>query len=205
MTGPGNVGMGPGPLAADPAAISFKTAEDVLLLAAGRPDMIACLEAVAALGLPDCWIGAGFVRAPVWDALHGYSEPTPLDDIDVVYFDPDSGDTREKPAETALAKALPLPWSVINQARMHLYNEDPPYRDTGDALANWLETATAVALRLNPSGRLELLAPHGLEDLFALRVRPTPRAREARMEAYRARLERKKWQEKWPRLIVDWD
>lgn len=190
--------------ASAPSEIPFKTAEDILLLAARRPDMIACLEAVAALGLPDCWIGAGFVRAPVWDALHGYEEPTPLDDIDVVYFDPESHDEREAPAKAALAKALPQPWSVINQARMHLYNEDPPYRDTGDALANWLETATAVALRLNPAGRLELLAPHGLGDLFALRVRPTPRARETKLEAYRGRLKRKRWQEKWPRLTVEW-
>ena len=188
-----------------PEAASFRTAEDVLLLAAGRPDMLACLEAVAALGLPDCWIGAGFVRAPVWDALHGYRAPTPLGDIDVVFFDPASGDTRETPAEEAMARALPgLPWSVHNQARMHLYNEDPPYRDTAEALANWLETPTAVALRLNERGRLELLAPHGLDDLFALRVRPTPRAREARLDAYRARLKRKRWQETWPRLTVDW-
>ena len=189
---------------ADPSQIPFQSAEDILLMSARRPDMLACLEAVAALGLPDCWIGAGFVRAAVWDALHGYSEPTPLEDIDVVYFDPDSGDTREKPAEAALARALPRPWSVYNQARMHLYNEDPPYRDTAEALANWLETATAVALRLTEAGRLELLAPHGLEDLFALRVRPTPRAREARLAAYRERLKRKRWQERWPRLTIDW-
>ena len=183
----------------------FQGPEDILLLAARRPDMLACLEAVAALGLPDCWIGAGFVRAPVWDALHSYSEPTPLADIDVVYFDPDSGDAREKPAEAALAQVLPdRPWSVINQARMHLDNEDPPYRDTAEALANWLETATAVALRLDPVGKLQLLAPHGLEDLFGLRVRPTPRAREARLDAYRDRLRRKRWQETWPRLTVDW-
>ena len=187
-----------------PEALSFRSAEDILLMAARRPDMVACLKAVAALGLPDCWIGAGFVRSPVWDALHGYREPTPLDDIDVVFFDPETADEREKPAEAALARVLPRPWSVHNQARMHLYNEDPPYRDTAEALANWLETPTAVALRLNDAGRLELLAPHGLDDLFNLRVRPTPRARETKLQAYRERLKRKRWQERWPRLRVDW-
>ena len=197
--------MGLQGMAADPAANPLKTAEDILLLAAGRPDMVACLEAVAALGLPDCWIGAGFVRAPVWDALHGYRAPTPLDDVDVVFFDPDSRDEREAPAEAALARALPgHNWSVHNQARMHLHNQDPPYRDTAEALSCWLETATAVALRLNAEGRLELLAPHGLADLFGLRVRPTPHARANKLEAYRARLERKRWLDKWPRLTVDW-
>lgn len=164
---------------------------------------MACLEAVAALGLPDCWIGAGFVRAPVWDALHGYAEPTPLGDIDVIFFDPDSAEAREAPAEAALARALPgLPWSVRNQARMHLHNDDPPYRDTADALSKWLETATAVALRLGPSG-LEILAPHGLDDLYGLRVRPTPHARAHRMAAYLERLERKGWRDKWPKLTVE--
>ena len=33
--------------ASAPSEIPFKTAEDILLLAARRPDMIACLEAVA--------------------------------------------------------------------------------------------------------------------------------------------------------------
>ena len=30
------------------------------------------LERVAQLGLPDCWIAAGFVRNAVWDVLHGW-------------------------------------------------------------------------------------------------------------------------------------
>ena len=36
-------------------------------LIAGQPWRRRALEAVAALDLPDGWIGAGFVRAPVWD------------------------------------------------------------------------------------------------------------------------------------------
>ncbi|WP_404943225.1 nucleotidyltransferase family protein, partial [Pseudomonas sp. DP16D-T1] len=31
------------------------------------------LEIVRSLNLPDCWIGAGFVRNAVWDHLHGRS------------------------------------------------------------------------------------------------------------------------------------
>lgn len=199
MTGSGNGGLA----RTDGVSRTFRTPEDLLALAAGRPDMMACLEAVAALGLADCWIGAGFVRAPVWDALHGYDEPTPLGDIDVIFFDPVSAEAREAPAEAALSEALPgLPWSVRNQARMHLHNGDPPYRDTADALSKWLETATAVALRLGPSG-LEILAPHGLDDLYGLRVRPTPHARAHRMGPYLDRLARKGWQERWPKLTVE--
>ena len=207
MTGSGNDGLSPGEgreTAESNASGGFRTADDLLALAAGRPDMMACLQAVAALDLPDCWIGAGFARAPVWDVLHGYRTPTPLGDIDVVFFDPDSDRECEAEAEAALSGALPgLLWSVHNQARMHHHNGDAPYRDTGDALAHWLETPTAVALRLGTDGRPELLAPFGLDDLYGLQLRPTPHARAHRLKAYRERLDRKGWAKIWPKLTVD--
>jgi uncharacterized protein len=46
-----------------------------------------CLEAVESLGLPDWYIAAGFLRNAIWDALHDKSERTPLNDVDVVYYD----------------------------------------------------------------------------------------------------------------------
>jgi hypothetical protein len=171
--------------------------------------MMAALGAVAGLGLPDAWIGAGFLRGAVWDRLHGYGSRTPLDDIDVVYFDPETLDpAAELALETRLGGLLPgLPWEVRNQARMHLRNGDAPYRSSADALAHWLETPTAVALRLNDGGDLELLAPLGTEDLLDLVVRPTPHARrhEHRLAAYRERVTRKNWPAKWPKMRVIWE
>ena len=110
----------------------------------------AALAAVADLGLPDGWIGAGFLRTPVWDRLHGKNTATPLDDLDVVFFDPSNLDpATEARLEARLRAAQPgLNWQVRNQARMHLRNGDRPYRSTADALRHWLETPTAVALRL---------------------------------------------------------
>ncbi len=180
---------------------------DILALVAADAWMMAALTAVAGLGLPDAWIGAGFLRGAVWDRLHGFGSRTPLDDIDVVYFDPEACDPAAEAAlERRLEARLPgLPWSVKNQARMHLRNGDAPYRDSADALAHWLETPTAVALRLNPGGDLELLAPLGTEDLLGLIVRPTPHARahKHRLAAYRERLESKNWPAKWPKLRVE--
>lgn len=46
---------------------------------------IKLLQAVASLGLPDCYVAAGFVRNAVWDYLHNYTG-TALSDIDVVYY-----------------------------------------------------------------------------------------------------------------------
>ena len=179
---------------------------DILALVAADGWMMAALAGVAELGLPDCWIGAGFLRGAVWDRLHGYASRTPLDDIDVVYFDPKTRDpAAERALERRLGEDLPgLPWSVKNQARMHLRNGDAPYGSSADALAHWLETPTAVALRLNDAGGPELLAPLGTRDLLDLVVRPTPHARthEHRLAAYRARLESKNWPARWPKLRV---
>ncbi len=72
------------------AMACLKTDADILALAAGDAWMMGALEAIAALGLPDAWIGAGFLRGAVWDRLHGYAERTPLDDIDGIYFDPET-------------------------------------------------------------------------------------------------------------------
>lgn len=163
---------------------------------------MAMLRAVARLGLRDCWIGAGFVRNLVWDRLHGYAEATPLNDIDVLYFDPsDRSRASEQLLEARLRRAMPRePWSVRNQARMHRRNKDAPYRCACHALSFWAETPTAVAVGLR-GGRLDLIAPFGTADLMGLTVRPTPRFRH-KMAVYRARVAGKDWPALWPNLKV---
>lgn len=173
---------------------------------AADPWRMGCLEAVAALALPDGWIGAGFLRTLVWDRLHGFAAPTPLADVDVIFFEANAGPEGEAGIEAALRARLPaVPWSARNQARMHERNGDPPYRNTGDALAHWLETPTAVAARLTADGGVEILAPFGLADLFALRVRQTPHAhaRADRLAAYRSRMTEKDWPATWPGVRVE--
>ena len=165
--------------------------------------MMRLLQSVSALGLPDSWIGAGFVRNAVWDALHGRTPNCALlNDIDVVFFDrANASPAADAAIEHRLAACAPnLPWSVKNQARMHLRNGEEPYRDTTAAIARWPETATAVAVRLQ-QGRLDLLAPHGLGDLIGLIVRPTP-AFAQRSHAFACRLRAKNWLARWPRLRI---
>lgn len=168
------------------------------------PSRLAVLRAVRALALPDWAVGAGFVRNAVWDYLHHYETPTPLDDVDVLYFD--AGDrmkARERTLEAHLAAAMPgVPWSVRNQARMHFRNGDPPYADTEDALRYWLETATCVAVRLEADDRLTVMAPLGLDDLLSLHSGPTARGRE-RHHAYIERMRAKDWPARWPRVRVE--
>ncbi len=159
------------------------------------------IAAARMLDLPDWAIGAGFVRNFVWDHLHDRAEQTPLNDIDVLYFDPaDVSRATEDAAEQALLRIMPgQPWSVRNQARMHVGNGDPPYRCTSDAMSNWLETATAIGVRQSAEGQLHLLAPHGTADLFALRLAPTA-AGLVKRQMFLSRIRSKGWLDTWPRL-----
>lgn len=160
------------------------------------------LKAVARLQLPDCWVGAGFIRSFVWDKLSGLPTSVP-EDVDVVYYAPQATDENsEKVHDRNLAGIMPgVPWSCKNQARMHIKAGLPaPYKDTGDGLRHWTETATAVAARWNTtSGGIDILAPFGLSDLFDMAVRPTPLFRNRKAE-YNARLSAKQWEKRWPRL-----
>ncbi len=157
------------------------------------------LGAVEDLCLPDCWIGAGFVRALVWDHLHGRAS-SPLDtDVDVVWFDPAHATAAiDRELETVLTAHDPTTnWSVTNQARMHGRISDDPYASTEDALRHWPETATAVAVR-QIAGRLEILAPFGLDDLFGMTIRPTPAFCGDRLPHFHQRVHDKRWLERWP-------
>ena len=186
-----------------PKAVSFHVVQSQILdLMRNDPWRMTALASVRAFGLKDWAIGAGFVRAAVWDALSNYPTATPIEDIDVVYFDRKlASEHHEKRIERRLSKLFPAPWSVKNQARMHRRNNNLPYHDTSDALGHWLETPTCVAVRLDANDDLRLIAPHGIDDLVRLRIRPTPAARR-RMPVYRQRLRRKNWRKNWPALSV---
>src|SRR6185437_10083075 len=133
------------------------------------------LRAARTLGLPDWCIAAGFVRNRVWDHLHGISPSRPPPDIDVLYYDAsDISKDREAAYETRLDQMISgVAWEVRNQARMHIRKNLPPHRDTADAMTFWLETVTAVGVRLEEDDRLTVIAPLGIEDLVTLRCRPT--------------------------------
>ena len=176
-----------------PAAPSARLRELQALLAADRARM-RILGIVAGLGLPDCWVAAGFVRNAVWDHLHGYPASPPSGDIDVIRYDRSTIDPAlDRRLEARLrACDASLDWSVKNQARMHLRNDDAPYA-----------SATAVSVRLSRRGAIEVAAPFGLDDLFSLVVRPTPRFMGAKLALYRKRVVDKAWPVNWPGLHVE--
>lgn len=152
---------------------------------------------------PNLYLGGGLVRNLVWDYLHGFRNPTPVDDVDVVYFDPLSiTKEHDLQIQAHLRAAIPnLQWSVKNQARMHTGNRDAAYKELSDAISKWPETATSIAVKLDATGDLDVIAPHGLSDLFRLLVRPTPHF-VGNQDRVAARVEKKRWLTTWPKLEV---
>ena len=160
------------------------------------------LGVVRALRLPDCWIGAGFVRNAVWEHLHG-RPCTPLNgDVDVIWHDCRQAEpAADRRHEAALRAIEPfILWSVKNQARMHARNGDAPYASVAGAMRCWPETATAVAVRRNHEDGCEVAAPFGLDDLLSLTLRPTPRFAREKRPIYAERLRTKRWAAAWPPL-----
>ncbi|CQR51802.1 nucleotidyltransferase family protein [Paenibacillus riograndensis] len=168
--------------------------------------MMNILAAVRDLHLPDSWVCAGFVRSKVWDVQHGFTERTPLGDVDVIYYDPDDiREEVEKSWEAQLRSTAPsVPWSVKNQARMHTVNGLAPYSSSTDGMSKFPETATALGLAMDEYGELRLAAPHGVSDALELTVRPSPhfRANSQLHPIYEARVAGKNWQAVWDQLQV---
>lgn len=163
------------------------------------------LHIVRDLGLPDCWVAAGFVRNCVWDYVHQHSTSPLTQDIDVIWYSKEQP-TAENDANFATAlqnRDNTLVWSVKNQARMHQRNGDKPYLSATDAMRYWPETATAVGVRLDCYGAIEVVAPFGLKDLFDLIVRPTQRFETEKHPIYLDRIRSKNWLDSWPKLKIE--
>lgn len=90
----------------------------LLALVRGSPPLMRLLHAGRQAGLAEWAIGAGAVRNLVWDKLHQFVAPTPLPDIDFVYFE--QGLDREQEIAALLRRQAPeAPWEVTNQATVH--------------------------------------------------------------------------------------
>jgi len=180
----------------------------LVAIARGSGWFMRALEAARALNLKSWCIGAGAVRNLVWDHLHGFERPSPLADVDVAYFDPDDlrPETEAQLQALLAARAPDVPWEVTNQAAVHLWFEGhfghavSALDSLEQAVASWPEYATSVGIVLTEESTIEVIAPHGLQDLFDIRVRRNP-ARVS-VETYRLRVAQKRYAERWPRVSV---
>lgn len=184
----------------------IKNEEDIITSIREDKWMMELLNSAKSLDLPDWWICAGFVRSKIWDVLHGFDERTTIPDIDVIYYDRKSIEKSvEKEHEEILIRLQPtIPWSVKNQARMHSVNNSSPYTSSVDAISRFPETATALGVKLDVKNNVILTAPHGIDDVVNLRVKPTPYFCEQKeqMKIYEERIRKKNWQVVWNKVEI---
>jgi hypothetical protein len=151
------------------------------------PTTMQVLRTVRDLDLPDPMVFSGAIYQPVWNHLTGRAPDYGIKDYDVAYHDDsDTSYEAEDVVIRRVAAAFEEPLrglvEVRNQARVHLWFEQkfgadepyPPLRSSSDALKRFVATAFCVGVRLEADDALSVWAPFGLEDLFALRLRPNP-------------------------------
>jgi hypothetical protein len=132
-------------------------------------------------------IFSGAIYQPVWNHLTGRAPDYGIKDYDVAYHD--ASDTSYEAEDVVIQRVAavfepPLRElvEVRNQARVHLWFEKkfgadepyPPLENSAAALKRFVATAFCVGVRMEADDSLSVHAPLGLEDLFALHLRPNP-------------------------------
>lgn len=167
--------------------------------------MMEVLLDAAQLNLPDWWISAGFVRNKVWDIIHDYEE-TPLNDVDVIYYEPDLISVeREIEYDAQLNIINPnIPWASKNQTRMHKKNNFLPYKNSIDAVNKYPEMPTAICVTLR-EGNVILHYDYPFEELVEGIVKPTPfYDKDSKNHyIYQQRIIQKNWIKTWPKLKIE--
>jgi len=177
--------------------------QDILNLIKSDKWMMDILNIAEKLNFPNWVIGAGFVRNKVWDYLHGYSNlKVDTNDIDLVYYNSKGNDQKaDEELSRKLKEQTGIDWEIVNQTYAHKWNKLPSYQSIENAISQWPETATCIGVRLE-NGKLTLLAPHGIDDLVNMIIKPSPKFLESEKlrNKVRERIKQKGWFEKWPQL-----
>ncbi len=176
------------------------------------PDLVEILQTLRELDLPDWWLVSGAIYQTVWNCLTGKSQGHGIKDFDIAYFDPaensyDAEDLIIKQVNAAIPD-LADRLEVRNQARVHLWYPEkfghayPQLKSSADSLNYYMCTTHAVAVRLEEDDSLSIAAPFGLEDIFALTIRPC-HSLPSNVKHYGEKA--KRMMRLWPELkVLDW-
>jgi len=161
------------------------------------------------LCLSDWLVFSGAVYQPVLNHLTGRPLDYGIKDYDLGYFDAsnlcyEAEDAVIRRVKAAFDESLRSMVEVRNQARVHLWfpakfgEAYGPLSRTAEALERFASATFAVGVRLEPHDRLHIVAPFGLADLFALRLRPNPRRKTVGFARSSADVQRR-----WPEVVID--
>jgi hypothetical protein len=157
---------------------------ELVAIVRADPVLMSVLTTIRGLDLPDWRIFSGAVYQSVWNARTGRPAGYGRKDFDLGYFDPetswDAEDVVIKRVAAAFDEPLRSEVEVRNQARVHIWFPDrfgetyEPLPDTDTALSRFVAPAFGVGVRLEADDRISVAAPFGLDDLFAMTLRPNP-------------------------------
>jgi hypothetical protein len=165
------------------------------------------LERLPALGLADAWLVSGSVFQAVWNIRAGRAPDYGIKDYDIFYFDTDTSFEAEDAIIHRVVAALSGSGAHIeprNQARVHLWYPEkfgvayPPLQRAAGGIDRFLARTAQVGIRPGDSG-YELYAPHGLDDIATMTIRPNFCAN-FRADLYEAKAA--SWKARWPEITV---
>jgi uncharacterized protein len=173
--------------------------------------LMSLLRAIRPLRLPQWRLVGGCLYQTVWNALTGRDRGTGIKDYDLIYFDPAD---LSWPAEDAVIRRVAAategcagPVETRNQARVHLWFAQrfgvayPQLADADESLQYYVSIVHAVGVRLDDDDHFDIAAPFGLDDMFAMVIRPNYALGSG--ASYTAKAERAR--AIWPELtIVPW-
>ena len=194
----------------DDEASESELRERLTEIVRATPPLMQVLSVARRLCLPDWLVFSGAVYQPVLNHLTGRPLDNGIKDYDLGYFD---GSDLSYEAEDAVIRRVKAAFDeplrsmveVRNQARVHLWFEakfgEPytPLSCTPQALERFASATFAVGVRLEFDDRLHIVAPFGLADLFALRLRPNPRRRTVGFARASADVRRR-----WPEVVIEY-
>lgn len=167
----------------------MKHADDLEAILRRSEPLMQVLRTLSEIDLPDWLVFSGAVYQRVLNHLGGRDLDYGIKDYDVGYFDAsdisyEAEDVVIQRAAAAFQPPLREMVEVRNQARVHVWFEgkfgEPysPLTSSAEALERFVSPMFAVGVRLEAGDRMTILAPFGLEDLFARVLRPNPLRRE---------------------------
>ncbi|HXT78098.1 MAG TPA: nucleotidyltransferase family protein [Acetobacteraceae bacterium] len=170
------------------------------------------LVRLRALHLPQWRLVAGCLYQTVWNLLTGRPQGTGIRDYDLIYFDAHDLSWEAEDAVIRRVAAATIgcvgPVQVRNQARVHLWFQDRfgvpylPLSCADEALLRYASVVHAIGVRLTDADGLDVIAPFGLDDLFAMVIRPNRTLDNAASHARKAA----RAQALWPEVtVISWN
>ena len=157
----------------------------LIAIVRAEPGLMHVLRTLRDLDLPDWRLVSGAVYQAVWNAQTGRPAGYGIKDYDLAYFDAsdvsyEAEDVVIKRVAAAFEEPFRSQVEARNQARVHLWFESrfgepyTPLASTDEALSRFVAPTFAVGVRLEADEGITVAAPFGLDDVFAMTIRPNP-------------------------------